>query len=278
MANSDYWRGARRAWLNDADVCSPFRGNASRLAYINRVFEVWHHDANACRNQRNYRALVTLENMGRTAGLSRLNPMIAIKDLEGCFDHLAANRGKWTDNNASFYGGGAFGGFIDDIPWAMATFANAYDANVAEIQKLIEKQKEAALRIKAGIKGTRILWSEVNDPLQKFDQYTKAIDPLMVMCPEAIVKGTRYTWAKNVATLTGAVDDWLKATAASGRTGESAALVALSVIVSKCVPVFGDLYAEALKGIPNAVRFFENIKWERDHTLAQFGKEYMIYR
>ncbi len=280
MSMYDYWGGTLCARVLDADLCLPFRGSAPSLAFMNKVFATWHHDINACNGQKHAAARATLEAMGKTAGaFTRMNLMMSVKDLYGCFRHYDANNRTWRDSNDALYGGGAFfGGCVNSAPWAMVTFADAYDANLKQIQDLIEKQKEQVARIKAGIKGTTILWKEVNEPLKKFDEYTKAIDPLMVMCPEAVVKGSRYTWVKNFATLTGAMDDWMNASAASGSVGQSAAVVALSIIVSKCVPVFGDLYAEALKGVPNAIRFFENIKWERDHTLAQFGRQYQIYR
>ena len=48
-------------------------------------------------------------------------------------------------------------------------------------------------------------------------------------------------------------------------------MTALAFIVGECVPVFDSLYAEAIKGVPNAIRFFEKIKVERNQVLVKVG-------
>ena len=277
MAMYSYWDGSLQAKVDTGTACHPFN-NAAAVAFMNQVFATWYHDMNACKAKGRSAAKATLEAMGRTAGaFSRANPMIRIKDMWGAFDHFDNSGKRWMDTNAWSYSGGHFGGFRSDLPWALVTFANCYDDNLKAIQKLAEKQKEQVNKIN-GILGSKsfIPWRELNDPLKKFDECTKAIDPLMVMCPEGVGK-KGYSWTKTIASYSGVIDDVLKETAASGSVSQAVASQGLAFIIGKCVPVFGDLYAEALKGLPGAVRFFEDTKWQRNHELAKFGKEYMIY-
>ncbi len=277
MAMYSYRDGSLRATVSTSTVCHPFN-NATAVAFMNKVFSTWHHDMNACKPKSRAAALRTLEAMGRTAGaFSRANPMIRIKDLWHAFDPFDRNNKPWRDANEWSYHGGSFGGFQSSLPWALVTFAKAYDENLNTIAALVEKQKAQATKIVSLLAGKNFIpWRELNDPLKKFDEATKAIDPLMVMCPEGLGK-KGFSWTKTIASYTGVIDDVLKETAASGSVNQAVASQALAFIVGKCIPVFGELYAEALEGLPTAIRFFEDIKWQRNHELAKFGKDYMIY-
>ncbi len=279
MAMYQYWDGTQCAQVSTNTVPGVFRQQLS-VSFMNAVFSTWCRDMRKLKAKNRSAAVKTLESMGRTRGaFTAMNPMISIKHLADAFAHYDANGKAWKDTNSWNYNGGAFSkGFIDKVPWAMCTFANAYDENLKTIAAYAEKHNEQVKKIKTALEGKNYVpWSQINDPLKKLDEYTKAVDPLLVMCPESTIK-KGYDWTKNVATFTGAMDDIMKETAASGNAGQAAAVVALGVIISKCVPIFGDLYAEAIKGLPSAIRFFEDIKWQRNNEMAKiFGSKYKIY-
>jgi len=279
MAMYSYWQGGSLAKVSTATVPVIF-SKANSLAFMNAAFATWRNDMSRCISTGRSKAKQTLENMGRTRGaFSAMNPMISIKNLWDAFEHYDSSGSRWRDTNSWSYNGGRFNaGYVDSVPWALVTFANAYDANLAKIAEYARKHQEAVRKLKGAVEGKQIIpWEQVNGPLKLIDEYSKAVDPLLVMCPERqIMKG--YSWTKNIASFTGAMDDVLKETAASGSVRQGSGVVALAFIVSKCVPAFGDLYAEAIKGVPNAIRFFEDIKWERNHMMAQvYGSQFRMY-
>ena len=279
MATYSYWEGSKLASVTQATVPAVFNKPRS-IEFMNAVFSTWRHDMCACIRQGRTGAKQTLEKLGRKQGIIASLPFgMSVRNLWDSFAHYDTQKCRWTDTNSSQYNGGVFlQGFVYDVPWALATFAEAYDANLQKIADYARKHQEAVRKLKGAVEGKKVIpWEQVNGPLKLIDEYTKCVDPLLVMCPESkIMKG--YTWTKNVATFTGAMDDVMKETAASGSVKQGAGVVALAFIVSKCVPVFGDLYAEAIKGVPNAIRFFEEIKWQRNHTMAQvYGSQFKMY-
>ena len=279
MNPATYWSGDSLVKLTSSNVSASWGRKQAAIDFSNKVFATWQHDARAVRRANASKARKTLEDMGFTRGwFAAVNPMMSIKTMWDAFSHFAGNNGKWTDNNFGNYNGGSFGGLMTDAPWCLCTFAHAYDANLNKIAELARKQQEAVQGLKRGIEGrSTVEWSTINEPLKKFDEYTKAIEPLMVMCPESKIKmGWDYT--KTLGKYVGAMDDLMSELRKSGDLKTSAGVTALAFIVSTCVPVFGDLYAEAIKGLPNAIRFFENIKYERNHMMAQvYGSQYRMY-
>jgi hypothetical protein len=279
MAMFNYWDGTMLAKVSTSTVPSVFNQPRS-VTFMNQVFTTWYRDMRKLKARNHRTAIKTLEDMGRTrGGFTAVNPMIGIKNLWDGFAHYDACGKAWKDTNSWSYNGGALtNGFVNNVPWAMCTFAGAYDANLKKIADYAEKHKREVQKIRGALEGKNYVpWNLINEPLKMIDEYTKAVDPLLVMCPESKLK-RGYDWTKNAATFSGALDDIMKETAASGNAGQASAVVALGVIVSKCVPIFGDLYAEAIKGLPNAIRFFEEIKWQRNHEMAKiFGSKFRMY-
>ncbi len=278
MAMYSYWDASRLAKVSGTTVPAAFN-RPNSITFINKVFFTWQHDMRRCQSRGKTKARQTLEAMGRTRGaFTAMNPMIAIKNLWDGFTHYDACGARWQDTNSWSYNGGFFGSFTDSAPWALCTFADAYDANLKTIAELARKHEEAVRKLKGAVEGKQTIpWDQVNGPLKLIADYSKAVDPLLVMCPESKLK-TGYDWAKNLAEFTGAMDDILKETAASGSVKQGAGVTALAFVISKSVPVFGDLYAEAIKGVPNAIRFFEEIKWQRNHMMAQvYGSQFKMY-
>ena len=276
---SSYWMGEALIRLSAQTITASRLRNQASIKFSNQVFSTWRHDSKAVRATGAKKAQRTLEDMGHTRGFfAAINPMISVKTMWDACTHYAGNKQKWTDDNYSHYGSGHFGGMVSDVPWCLATFAKAYDSNVNDLIALIKKQQSAVKGLKRAIENKpRVEWKTINDPLKQFDEYTKAIEPLMVTCPES--KGLQsWNYAKTLGKYTGAADDLMAEVRKSGDVTTSAAVTALAFIVGECVPVFGSLYAEAIKGVPNAIRYFEDIKYERNHMMAKvYGSSFKMY-
>ena len=271
MLAISYWNGAKTGKLSAAKVKGGWGRQKKSIDFSNKVLATWSRNSRTLRKSGPKKALKTLENMGHGTSVGGKLRWSYVKTMWDVCNHLDANRGKWTDTDISFYGGGCFGGYVDKVPYALAMFGGFYDENLQKLVKMIRHQQTAVKGLKKAIENKpTVEWKTINDPLKKFDEYTKAIEPLMVMCPEGVaLKG--WTYPKTIAKYTGAADDLMAEVRKSGDIKTAAAVTALAFIVGECVPVFGSLYAEAIKGVPNAVRFFEKIKWERNQVLVKAG-------
>lgn len=279
MSATQYWNGQKLIKLSASNVRGSWARKKKGLDFVNKVFATWRRDSRGLRKRGPKKALKTLEDMGHTRGVAAILWM-DVKTIWDACNHYDSNGRKWTDKVLASYGGGAyFGGFVDDVPWALTTFAEAYDANVKKLVALIKHQQTAVKGMKRAIENKpTVEWKTINEPLKKFDDYTKAIAPLMVMCPEGLGMKAGWTYPKTIAKYSGAMDDLMSEIRKSGDIKTSAAVTALAFIVGECVPVFGSLYAEAIKGVPNAIRYFENIKYERNHMMAKvYGSKFKMY-
>jgi hypothetical protein len=278
MSAIGYWNGELYARLSSSNVKGAWGNKSLATKFANKVLATWAHDSRGLRRSGPASALKTLEAMGHAMSVGGKLRWSYVRTMWDVCVHLDANKGGWSDADLSYYGGGgAFGGFVDDVPYALACFAERYDENLNALVELIKKQQEAVKGLKKAMNKSSIDWKTINDPLKQFDDYTKAIEPLMVMCPEGkALKG--WTYAKTIAKYTGAADDLLAEVRKSGDIKTASAVTALAFIVGECVPVFGSLYAEAIKGLPNAIRFFEDIKADRNLLMAKvYGSQYKMY-
>jgi len=280
MSASQYWNGDLLIKLSTSNVQGGWARDRKRLAFANKVFATWRRDARGLNKRGPKKAWNTLKDMGHTRGFLAAMSWMDVKTMWDACSHYHAKGRKWTDTSLASYGGGAyFGGFVDDVPWCLTTFAEAYDANVKKLVTLIKHQQTAVKGMKRSIENKpTVEWKTINDPLKKFDDLTKAIEPLMVMCPDGVGTKAGWTYPKTMAKYTGALDDLMSEVRKSGDIKTSAGVTALAFIVGECVPVFGSLYAEAIKGVPNAIRYFENIKYERNHMMAKvYGSKFKMY-
>ncbi|MEZ5366081.1 MAG: hypothetical protein R2748_28045 [Bryobacterales bacterium] len=279
MSAYTYWNGEALIKLSSSNVTGGWINKPKAEAYVNKVFSTWRHDSKKLRKAGATAALETLESIGRTRGFMAAISLMEVKHFFDACIHYDKNGKKWTDPSLATYGGGTFfGGMVSDVPWALATFGEAYDANMDKLIALIKKQQEAVKGLKKGLEGKKIVqWKLINDPLKQLDEYTKAIDPLLVMCPESkLLSGYNHT--KTLGKFTGAMDDVMTQMQKSGDVATAAGVTALGLVIAKYVPIFGDLYAEAIKGVPNAISFFENIKYERNMVMAKvYGSRYKMY-
>ena len=279
MSATTYWEGKKTAKLSAATVSGGWGRKAGSLKFANKVLATWAHDSRKLRSAGAKKALRNLEDMGRSLSIGGKLNWGGVKTMWDACQHLSANRGKWTDSYLSYYASGSyFGGYMDNVPYSLANFAANYDANVDKLVKLIKQQQKAVKGLKKAIENKpRVEWKTINEPLKQFDEYTKAIEPLMVMCPEGVGK-KGWTYPKTIGKFTGAMDDLMSEVRKSGDIKTSVGVTALAFIVGECVPVFGSLYAEAIKGVPNAIRYFENIKYERNLMMAKvYGSSFKMY-
>ena len=277
MSAITYWNGEITARLSSSNVKGAWGSKTLSTKFCNKVLKTWAHDSKGLRDTGPKSALKTLESMGHATTVGGKLRWSSVKSMWDACTHLNANNGGWTDTDLSFYSGGVFGGFVDDVPYSLACFAQFYDENLNKLVELIQQQQEAVKGLKKALNKPRVDWKTINDPFKQFDDYTKAIEPLMVMCPESkALKG--WTYAKTIAKYTGVADDLLSEVRKSGDIKTASAVTALAFIVGECVPVFGSLYAEAIKGLPNAIRFFEDIKADRNMIMAKvYGSDYKMY-
>lgn len=212
-----------------------------------------------------------LESCGKSIGYM----LWGVNNLFSSFTHLSANDGGWSDKTEGQYNGGVFGGTVP-APWGICTYAHCIDKEMKKLADMFKTHAEQVKAIKEAASKPKIAWADVNKPLKTIDEYAKAAAPLIAIAPGPIDTGV--SWFKNISKFTDNMDSLLKEVASSGDVTTSAGVTALAVVVAECVPIFGDLYAEALKGVPNAIRYFEQIKQDRELIMAKvYGSSYQMY-
>ncbi len=309
----DYWEARALASLTADQITADLkdhwrvgrggRTTAYSVGLMNAAFRIYYAGvafAKALRNPASGQALpqgrglsdVLLDDLrGPRRGLAYVGSGGGVSDLDEAFDHLAANGGRWTDDNHEDYNGtiGQLGGVRFGVT---AEFAANFLKEVDDRQKALSESGEfqAATRALANdLTRCQRLRNANRIGTRDWQQLGERLDAVKT----AVTNTQRYLWlgpalaaaaGTDAASLTDRAGSWFNENvlghagrlleavsvvrssvesydrAIRGGFGrnEAAALTALTAVVGK-LPVLGDLYAAALDTLPSIASTFRSI-------------------
>ncbi len=298
-----YWSGAGKVKLAAGDVEAPKIKDDKKFTYalgvMNNAFRIF-HDArqliSGVSDAAVKRAMTAdLVDVGRTGWGWGVN------DLEEAFAHIAANNGKWKDNNTSTMGwfssdkiGGvsrhAEVGYVR-IPISLENFLDALNAKASTLNTNLTalRQHGAAVVTKVATSvGDQVLptvgtteWTTFGNGIK---QVNRAHDGIKSMLWLAAVheESTMHTSSENlgkvlgaIGKVRGAVENFDKASKAGFGTVEGVAFSAIAEGLG-AIPVLGAYYQEAFQLIPGITAGMTNIVQRRDALAAKLGVDLRI--
>lgn len=218
-----------------------------------------------------------------------------VHDLDDAFKHVAANNGRWTDDETRFYRG-AMGTYSGWIPLAAANFFTAIDAKLAEAKALAEKQQAATGKLNDAVAGEPA-WKTAREALAELKACNETMNRYLWLVPAGLSGATSLMpMAWRMDTVAGLLEEgnevaekWVKAydvvdgavqtfdtLLTQGLPQGPAALIAVLEQVAAYLPFFGDVYGKAITLLPAVMGIFQSIAETRQqqmlHALYDAGR------
>jgi hypothetical protein len=193
-------------------------------------------------------------------------------DLKWCFEHMAKNGGKYLDDTWNGWKG------ICNIPMGVSNFLDEIEKRGGKFSRSISDFN--ALKDKARREAEAGRWKECGETMGKIKTNLDTYGPYLWVCipgnpgqapkyVELIGKCIGYA-----GTVHGVLSKGLDAEAALHKlrfdpNAKRDLFVETMAGIVGGLPIFGQLYAEAIRGVPNAIDYFRKIARERDAMIEQ---------
>ncbi|MDX2270213.1 MAG: hypothetical protein NW208_19080 [Bryobacter sp.] len=193
-------------------------------------------------------------------------------DLHFTFKHMYENNGSFYDDNWDGYKG------YCNIPMGVSNFIQTIEKRGGKFSQsasdFLRAQQEAQRQAKLG------QWEKVGEQLGSIKSNLETYGPYLWVCiPGNPGKAPHYVEliAKCIdyaGQIHGTLDKGLKAEQTLDRAKndpnfkKDLFVETMAAVVGR-LPVMGPLYAEVIKGVPNAIAYFTKIAKERDATINE---------
>lgn len=190
-------------------------------------------------------------------------------DLKWCFKHLAKNKGFWKDDSWNGWKG------ICNLPVGVHDFLSTVEERG---RKVIDSYAEwqhyqANLRQLAQAKQWEKLGPQLDMAGKVLDKVTPQIWVALGASKETAASrgGLVCKWVGFAGIVHNCLSTYLKVRYHESGA-ERAALAEAAALVVQGLPIFGQLYADVIRGIPNLMRFFENYGARTRQAIEMVGR------
>lgn len=283
MSYTDWYEGRERCTISGSQIKAPsMQRNSDRTAQVMQgAFNTYFAGWQAARKitdvmyQRKYSQFAQDKIRSlRSAMESDLKSACCSGwyDLHFTFKHIYQNNGSFRDDTSDGWNQ------ICNIPLGVSNFIAAMEERGKEFPNsasdYIKAQNEAKRQADAG------RWEKVGEQLDSIKSSLETYAPYLWVC----IPGNPGTAPKYVDTVAkcidyagqihGALNKGLKAeqnvnSAKNDPNFKRDLFVETMAAVVERLPIMGTLYAEAIRGVPNAIDYFKKIARERDAAIQE---------
>jgi hypothetical protein len=262
-----YEAGTMLAQLNNSNFQSSWLSGQS-LGLINRAFKIY-YDARRRGLNATGRLSTNLLNDLSSAAREGVGYGMYSGDLLSVFQTLAKNKGQWNENSWENYNGPQTAGAWA-VPVGVCNFLKAVDWRAETLQKSYASVVSYVREAKAAKSMNR--WAEIGTYTENLGKVLENSEPYLWLSPKIVEDGHGKLggWTDAFSIFYSFLENFNKFNV-DLRMGKVPAAVASGFIavVSKAVPIFGDVYGKALETIPALVKWAQNIRDERENMIRQ---------
>lgn len=297
--SNEYWTGRTKAVLRQSDFSSDlvnriYRQPASSTSFCNDALELF------------YNARVSIALCRDSAQKTRMTDALedaakqgfgtGVADLEDVFDYISlrrVNAGQWwEDDNVSQYTGGSGKFFADNVsaPTGIVNFAEAIDEAGNDLKdvvsQFIELQETVADSLRSAGNGREPDFVRIQNGVDAVSSWSEDAGHLLWLVDATDVLGERAqpmldratsvvghvgTFAGHVGNLLSAMNTVVEMEHAGVNQDMARGLSALQLVSSQ-IPIFGQIFVEAIKIVPQLASNYQALFTRQQEVLENIAR------
>ena len=267
MAIGDsYLFGHQLAYIAKGSVHVEWLKNVPSLDLTNKAFRFYYDAYNRVSRAGGKLSTPILTDLS-SAAHEGCSPIYSA-DLAGVFQTLWKTTGRWYEDYSKNYCGPQVNGAVQ-VPVGVCNFLNAVDYRAETLQNSYSSLTRYLADVKNSKSNHR--WEEIGAQTEGIKNSLENAQPLLWLAPKAAGGHELISsWVSRMGTVYSFLDNYNKFRNELAMGKVNAVLVSgLTHIVSNAVPIFGDIYAQAIGMIPSLVNWAKSKRDERDRLIRE---------
>ncbi len=276
--SNPYWNGVQKAHLTQEQVTAAWgrRGtphSLTAIAFVNRAFEIYYDAMQKIQECPDHAQATLMFKELRDAATEGWG--FGISDLEEAFEHLHANRGRWTDGATRNYYGGpnkVFHRAIVTAPVSIVNFMNAVDSRMSRLRTVVQNFDRQTRELARAQQAED--WDRVGKILGEIKKWGERAKPFLWFAPRAEARvGQASSFAGVLSQIHTGLTIYTRSRQAGFSEGMSTAITALRTAVG-WVPVLGSFYGKAVEMIPGLATWYRGLIENRIRQIERAAAGY----
>lgn len=254
------------AFLQPGQVSDKIVKSAANLEVTNRAFRLYYNAYQAARAAP-FQLQIKMRMNLSDAAYTGMGFGTYSGDLATVFQELEKHGGNWTETYTDYYKANC-------VPVGVANFLKAVDERDETLSKNYTKYNQYIRELVQARKANQ--WDKIGKITERIKDITDKSSPLLWFAPIGkIDTHTNYharfgKWVEGGGTIHSFLSTFNNCSVGFGLTKmQSVAAASFMLLISKGVPIIGDVYVKAPECVPSLVQWARQIKTDQDNQIRQ---------